>query len=316
MQGHEVERLNAQKNIKANFRKTAVLDLSALITASKLNAFDVLHGFFEHIFIPRSILESLKYYKERLAKRKEHEQATMILHDGNLVWIDDDPDLIDDEVNFLNALIDKSEKYLFEGAIAVKEDYYLDTKNIMSALDGENIFDVILLSVNLDALVISEDLRYSEMVNALFNGKATWLQEVFREAFILGQIELSVYSDLVVGLARLKHGHVSIDANTLSNIANRDQEQFDIAIQYIGNEQADLKSHLHVIIEFIKINWAEKYANPIVCACTSKLLRNITRFNSGAATEILATIKRHTRVYRGFQEYIKTWMLGHFFLNK
>lgn len=105
-------------------------------------------------------------------------------------------------------------------------------------------------------VLVSEDMYFRQWAEAATSSKGVWLQTVFSFAHETGKIDHKRFSALLVKLAWRRHGHLSIGVESLLNAFDADAAKqlpdFKALAHFIGTKNAEMKSHLSVVITFFE----------------------------------------------------------------
>ena len=310
--GTRPERLAARATINQHRAAGAVLDTYTAWTAASMDVFDILIAVFGTLVVPRSTLDDLQTLKE-VGKFRAGESITIAWHNGQFI-----------KQEYSKADIEARSRYIDEQIAKIELNCTVlpssapDSPTQLATAVTTNFGPHVLDAANLTAegyILVSEDLYFRQMANAAVSAKGVWLQVVLTYALDKKLMTRSRFAEAVVQLAARKHGHVSLDANTLWDVFAADNtsklERFRAIAEFIGSKKADLRSHISVVIEFFALLWRGGLTAEIKgMKATGILLENLIRHCGEHWPHILNYLR--TKANRPLQGYINQWMIGHF----
>ena len=200
---------------------------------------------------------------------------------------------------------------------AVAADSPSELARALTETFGAYVLDAIDVASE-GSVLISEDLYYRQAAtDALrLDIKSVWLQPVVAYASEAGLINDIRYAAIVEKLARRRHSHVWLTPEVLFDVWQADQSadlgNFQALTDFIGTENADIRSHLSVVAKFLERIWEEPCpTNMRLQQATGILLRKLLRFRSTDWAGVLAFVAENSDPF--LSEYIDQWLVGHFF---
>lgn len=178
--------------------------------------------------------------------------------------------------------------------------------------------DPVYVSVADNLLLVSDDLQYRVIARELHGGEGAWLQAVLIVAHGARVLDHKGYAEAVAGLAAQKHSHVTLNAHTLIQIVLQDASatltKLEAAVGFIGNETADLDTHVKVVWEFLTQLWNTDLPYLRRAKATSivleRLVGMLARF--GVIKEVYLYLIRSSRRQPSLRDYLVSWARGHF----
>ncbi|NTF97876.1 PIN domain-containing protein [Rhizobium rhizogenes] len=310
--GTEAERLAAQEALRQHRGSGAVLDTYTAWTVATMDAFDVLKSVFGPLIVPQSVIDELKTLRDEQELAGER-SMTMGWHNGEYIRQEHTAEEVAARRSYIVEQLAK-----IESACEVRPVVVADHPSELATLIHQSFGSHVLDAANLagtEHVLISEDMHFRQYGEAACSAKGVWLQAVFSFANESGIIDHRRYVDLIVKLAWRRHGHLSLNADTmlaaLRNGPADDLANFKALARFIGGRNAELKSHVEVCVEFLNRLW-RKYDNFDLTSmqATSFLIEQLIRHRTGDWALVLAFIKRGCA--SPIQRFIDGWVAGHF----
>jgi cellulose synthase operon protein C len=147
-----------------------------------------------------------------------------------------------------------------------------------------------------------------------------WLQTAARSMLADGAIDWTLYALCVARLASRRHGHVSLDGDTLIAMLRHEHGKvlIDAAANYIGGPRAEIVSHAHAVADFINKAWSSGVPSWRAGAAASLLItRLISKRTEWWETLELLNRKFGQAAVPGTRPdlsrlYLLEWVRGHF----
>lgn len=310
--GTEPERLAARGLLDAYRHSGAVLDAYTAWTVSTMGVFDVLRSVFGTLIIPQTVIDEIK------SLRDEHEtiterSMTLSWHNGEYIRQEN---TAEDTAARREYIVEQLAR--IEAACEVRPVVAPDHPSEVAAVITQSFGSHVLDAANLagaDHLLVSEDMHYRRFAEAACAAKGLWLQEIFSFARETGMIDARRYVDLVVKLAWRRHGHLALTADIMAGVVREDRkcgsENFNAVINFIGTQNADLRSHIEVSKAFLNRLWHEFGQFDLHCMrTTSALLGRLISFRSVQWGLVVAFLRRGSSP--AVQSYLDGWVRGHF----
>jgi len=185
------------------------------------------------------------------------------------------------------------------------------------AVAPPGFFDPVYVSRAEALLLVSDDLHYRNYAKALHGVEGAWVQACLMAALQHRCIDSVAYAKATCDLAMMRHGHVSLNGEILVLIAEQQQgdalERLGAALAFVGNETADLASHLAVGWEFIASLWVGHRLNELHRSkATGMMLERIVPMLDKAGQLQPAYAKMVENSGTALKEYLLAWAKGHF----
>jgi tetratricopeptide (TPR) repeat protein len=307
---------DAARDVVAQHRAAgAVLDTYTAWTVATIDAFDILAAVFGNLVIPRSCIDELRALRDRDQFAGEDRSMTIAWHDGHYFRQEHTREDIEARRNFISAQIAKVEEHceIIPGAAP---DTPSDLASMLTETFGADVLDEAYVARE-GYVLVSEDMYYRQAAAAAVGGeiKTVWLQPILAFARRASLIDAKRDAEITVKLAWRRHGHLSLDADTLLNVLQADTStelaDYRATSAFIGTRKADLMSHLSVSIAFLQHIWSNgRTADLRTMRATGILLEQLTRFRHNDWALVLALIE--DRASRNLREYVDRWVTGHF----
>lgn len=310
--GLEAERLAARATIATHRASGVVLDTYTAWTVATMEAFDDLKTVFDTIIVPRSVIDELWILADN-HKHTGRPTMTVAWCDGQYYRQEHSPEDVAARRTFILDQIKKiqSASDVFP---ATAPDVPSELARTITDVFGSHVLDAAWLAAE-NRILLCEDMHYRQWANAATAANGVWLQAVFSYGAERGWISRARYAELLIKLARRRHGHLSLDAQVLLDAFLSDitpnMQDFAALARYIGTKQAELKSHVFVSGEFLSYIWSTRAdAVDKTLRATGILLANLIRHMGENWSLLLALIAHSAEA--DLRDYIERWVQGHF----
>ena len=312
--GTHEERSSALTLIKDNNRRGAVLDAFTALHGATLGILPVLTERLGPLAIPSSEFQRLTGMSAEQEALIGEETMTLAYQDGQYVRHVVSPD---EHVTNLSQLKTKIEA--IEDACIIEPTVIPDNlSEFGEALVGLPFGDAVASGIlaHENRLLLSEDMMIRQLSINAFGTKGVWLQVVLMSAVEAGTLGQDSYADSIVHLAAHRHGYVTMGAIDLFSIFQRDNtdrlERLEILYNYLGNRNADLKSHMDVSAQFLNNIWDNGSWHELkLMKATHMLFRALfCRFRGSEWTLWAASL--YIRLHHLPRRCLKHWCQGHF----
>jgi hypothetical protein len=256
--GTGAERVEAFRIVDAARGKGVVLDPYTAWIAAELDLFPVLKGWFGTIYTPEATLRMADRIKEGLQERYGDSQMTMGWRDGQFYRDEITPEWVAGQIRAVDTAKEKIDTGCQVETVLHPNDLDPEIRQLLDVF-GSRFLDAALLAKEKTCPLLSDDLNYR--VFAWYGTKiaSIWLQAVLYRMSERGHLDLPSYAKAVIGLAGRRHGFVTFDAELLQEVlrqAGDELWEFKAVTGYVGNRDADMKSHVAVVGNFIDAVWA------------------------------------------------------------
>lgn len=310
--GMEAERLTARSLIVSRRASGAVLDTYTAWTLSTMDAFDAAKAVFGTMVVPQSVIDELRIVADKHDTTRD-DSMTLIWHDGEYIRHVHTKDEVAARRKFITDQIDKiQEACVVKPATA--PDQPSEIASLLTGMFDTHVLDAAHLAAE-GYVLISEDMYFRQWAEAATSAKGVWLQSVFAFAQEFGMIDRKRYAELIVKLAWRRHAHLTIDPQALLDAFAADLApelpDFRALAHFIGTKNAEMKSHLNVLMTFLNHIWKYRDAFDLrTRKATGILLENLIRHAGPNTALTLAFVKSDAG--EDLAEYIEDWVRGHF----
>jgi hypothetical protein len=295
--------------VEASKGRGAVLDITALWTALRLDALPILSRVFGSIMVSNSTVNEIREIREQRFQDLGRQVGTLAYKDGRCLSSGFNNGHTSEQFEIIDGYLAQVESLTIAPAV-ISHGLRGPLVDILTADPHPHLIDPILVSVGSQAILISEDVDFRKVCMELTRKQSVWLQPVFRYALAVGILSEAVYSVLMEKLIGLGHGHVSIDAQTLIAIAEKRPLSMPVFAKLIGGKDAEIKSHVAVVTAFAKNYWTgDAVPNPVQKAM-KVLLLNLVRFRESERDMILATIAVTACDDDGLLRFVVQWAMN------
>jgi tetratricopeptide (TPR) repeat protein len=310
--GHHVERVEGLRAIEQHHAAGAVLDTYTAWTVAQFGLFGVLTAVFGQVVIPRSVLHDLD---EFLGEDEYTERQSMSLsfHNGEFFKHIDTREEFDARRDYISRYIEMIKEHCQIVTVDAPDAIHPSAANVV-AMFGPEPFNAAAVA-GTGYVLVSDDHHYRQWAELLWSAKGTWLQAVLDFAAQNGKISLSEYADWIGQLAERRHGFVYLNGVTINAMigdgTSTNWPRVAAALDYIGNKDADLQSHLETVVNFIEIGSRAGNASKLhFQKALGMLLGNMVRGRTENWHELLWYIYAVTKP--PIQQYLLQWIHGHF----
>lgn len=187
----------------------------------------------------------------------------------------------------------------------------------MLEMAGSSFLDAAFLSQEHGVPLLSDDARYRSWATEATGCEGTWMQAVLLAAVETGALPMDAYGTALVGLAARQHSFVSLKGDDLHEICRHDDDQlyrFKAALRHIGGKDAEMISHLMVVVVFLKAVWNSDGDLPVLRrkAATGLVFEAFLRNRRGDWLDWLRRLVHYAPRTIAFRHYLKDWLRGHF----
>jgi hypothetical protein len=207
-------------------------------------------------------------------------------------------------------------------SVVLPDDVSNEVEQI-SRLGDPHYFDSAYIAKDLKLPILSDDLLYRQLAKSALGCNGLWLQAVLMAALGERHIRMTEYSKAVVALAARHHSHVALGAEVLFDICVQDDgdlHRMRAALRFLANPQAEMWSHLRVVLGFIRMLWSVFSEYPHMPtlkreAATGLVLEAFLRHRSRGAAQWLKTLVAGFPANHALARYVLSWIQGHFLVE-
>ncbi|OMI03190.1 hypothetical protein BSN85_29870 [Bradyrhizobium brasilense] len=314
--GNLPERIGAVRLARQHRGRGAVLDAYTAWVAAEIGILPVLKAWFGSLRTPTSTMTMIDRMTRRENDGRGRRQMTISYQDGQFYRNEVTDEYRDHQIGAINRIRDCIEQNCEVVQVLVPDDVSETTENLL-AVCGSRFLDAAFLAARSDALLLSDDMRFRQLAAEATGTAGTWLQAALLAATEARQLAPSEYARAVVGLARNAHDHVVLNAPLLYLIARQDEDGLpglQAALRCLGGPNAEMVSHLNVLVSFITLLWPPD--NPLdevkTRAAIGLSLEIFLSARSRDWAPLLGEILLRTGHNRDLARYLSGWLRGHF----
>lgn len=294
----------------------AVLDPYTAWVAAEMDLLPALRLFFGTLVTPLSTLTMIDRIIERERQGLGHRQMTLAYVDGEFIRQEIDDDFRRSQIAVLEAGRGKIVASC-EVEPALLPDDLPDVTLALLDKVGSRFLDAAFIAKERGMPLLSDDMHYRAWAGATVGCSGFWLQAALMAAVEQATLAMPEYARAVLGLARRRHGHVSLNAVVLHEICAADDADLGgmkSLLAYLGGKEADMPSHLATVWDFLEMAWRlDSTLSPLRRrAATGAVLDALLRGRKDDWRFWLAQAIRQAPRSPVTRAYIKDWLDGHF----
>ena len=255
--GSEEERQEAMIRAAKSKGKGAALDTLTVWCAHHLGLLPALAAHFGYLAVAQSTLDALIELRERERGNLGREYMTVGFEGEQAVRLVHTPEDTERRVAMFEAAMAAVRAHCRVLPVDGTDDHELNT--LVHRTTIRAMLDPVLLARQHNLYLLSDDLHLRQIGAGYGSARSGWLQAVARLLRDHGSVSATNHARAVGHLAALKHGHVSLDAQTLVEIACLSEPEagvlFEVASDYIGGPRAEIVSHTAAVAGFCASIW-------------------------------------------------------------
>lgn len=319
--GNAVERAGADQAVRANCRKGCVLDLLAFWTCWRLGALGAVVTTCGRVHVPHSILDRLRARRERFNEHASDGLRSIGYADGKVALQEIPAELIvaqREDVDRAIAWIEANAEVL---PIVANEDLPIALRQHLRTGQSD-LFDSLILAVQMDLLLVTDDLPTREFGRILCDVKGTWLYPIFGVAVDWKHIDADTYIRWSAALIESGQGYLGISGAALAHAARMDGQHseypgplFKALSMMIGGRSAEPSSHVVACVICLRHLWSARATMPYRQPLTGYLLRQLLRERVEDYKMLLRDLLVEVADIPDLSGYIRDWVRGHFIFN-
>lgn len=314
--GTAPERTGAIRLARNHQGRGAVLDAYTAWVAAEIGILPVLKEWFGKLQTPTSTRAMIDRMIWREDEGRGRRQMTVSYQNGQFYRNEVTDEYRDYQIAAIKRVRDCIEQNCEVVQVLVPDDTSETTENLL-AVGGTRFLDAAFLAARNDALLLSDDMRFRQLAAEATGAAGAWLQAALLAATEARQVAASEYARAVAGLARNAHDHVVLNGPLLYLIARQDGDGFPglrAALQCLGGPNAEMQSHLNVLVSFIALLWPPDDVLGWVKtrAATGLSLEIFLGNRSHDWAPLLNEILSWSLRNRDLARYLSAWLRGHF----
>lgn len=316
--GNEMERQSAVTAIAGNDASGCVMDMLAFWTCWKLEALGVVSDVCGSVHLSQSTMDQLYARREQICMHAQSGLKNAQYRDGGMAVTEVAPEVVQGWLKDLDAAISWAKQHAIISPLVASEKLPEELRLFLRS-PVKGIFDCLVIAIEKDCLLITDDLSTREIGHVFGFGRCSWLQPVFLVAFNRRKIDFETYTKWMGYLIGAGHGYIGVSSGNLMMAAKVDHEAgqcpgyfFKEIGKMIGGTVADPISHINVVLEFLRHVWTTDAARPYRASATGYLLEQLIRERTGDYAKILRTVAIRLKDIGEFIAYMSLWLTGHF----
>ena len=290
----------------------ATLDTYTAVTAAEMGCLDALRGWFGKLAVPASAVAMVDRLLHQARDSLGKEAMSISWKDGQFFREDINDEVLSERVLQLEAVKRCLLEYCEIAAFVVPDDLTPEVAEF-ARTNGREGIDAMYLAASRGEVLVSDDLFYRQMANAMTQVDGTWLQVVLLNAHASGQIDRARYATACARLAVRRHGNLWIDDAALLLISEECTDaEFAAVCHYIGTPNADMNAHTRLVGRFISRIW-QRSSPPLKCeALTSAVVSALLRHRKTDWYWHFALLWLGLEGRGRLESYLSCWVRGHF----
>jgi hypothetical protein len=293
-----------------------VLDTYTIWLSHAYNLIAILKEKFGRVAIAQSSIDELIEWRQKYEENDNEPLLTIGYKDGGYVG----QEIAQESLQATYQTLDEAIKHIKETVevlpAAPLENLGRFEEEIRLSPNGNCIFDPIYIAQKEGMLLLSEDMSYRTIAKQISGVDGVWLQVAMLSCSEDEIIDLKEYARVVSLLAEQKHGHLSLTALTLLSLCEEDNlEKYQSALFFIGTPTADLRSHINVVEDFLKILWASKLPRLTKSKASGLILDRLVQMMVPHEKDLDLLINLCRNNNKSISDYIRGWVFGHYFTN-
>lgn len=317
------ERTEATMFVRQARGKGVALDTLTVWQLHELGHLQAAKDYFGRLCVARSTMDEMIELRAKIESSRGREFMTMSFDGEQACRQVHSPEDTEKRLEWVNAIIEDLE-LLCEilpvgGSLDVRLDKLLDN------FRSKKIFDPINLARTENVIILSEDLNLRQYAASQGVKGGAWLQVVLNVFAGDGQITRDQYLVGVGMLGAMRHGHLSLDAQTLLQMLALEDPRafalFNAAIQLIGGLNAHMPSHIAVSVDTMRGVWKLNLPSWQQSRAISRLLAQLVRSRPDDWKAVLhiidAALAKYARagdyLAQWTRDYLADWIKGHFY---
>jgi predicted Zn-dependent protease len=316
--GNEPERIAAAAKVRENARKGCVLDLLAFWTGWRLNALDAVAGTCGPISLPQSVVDRLRARREKIQFSIRDGLRSARYDGGKIAATEIAPEVVQTWLDDIDQAIAWVEANAIVCPLVAGEDLPPALRDHLRT-GGTDLFDSVVVAMQQNVLLITDDLPTREFGRALGLEASTWLHQVFSVAADQSRIDFDTYVRWSANLVDAGHSYIGVDGQALARSFRLDSEcgeapghLFKSLSTVIGGRGAEPRSHVFAVLGCLRELWSDSTTSAFRQAATGLLLRQLVRERTTDYAMMLRAVLRYVGDLPELVAYMHAWARGHF----
>jgi len=317
--GSTQERDDAFAVIEQRRASGAVLDTYTAWVAAALDILPIIKELFGSLYVPQSVYDDLLLLR---GFEKPSKSFSIVFHDGEFLKHETSRE---DELKRRKVIEDREKKIrehcevLPVSAPEITGDFADDRKQwVEDAVEkfGAGVLDPAAIAAN-GYILLSEDMNYRTIARSIWPMQGVWLQTALESAAQRGIVTYDEFISKIAALARLRHGHVTVDGKLLVESLRSGDDvafgDFKALASYVGTAKADVYAHMKVVVWFTDaVLQVSKIPYHVRLKAIATLLSNLIRTKPDIYARVLVAVL--VACDEEGQSAVAHWIKGHFML--
>lgn len=315
--GSHEERNIALNAAETHLQQGCVVDALTLHIIYVLELTDIIKATCGDIYMTESDFDVFRSRLDRAKVRGSKPQSVLVYQNGQIYREDISSEQLEGHINYCSKELEWIENNILS-IIAESEHPIPEEAAKIRDIISYTFLDPILASQKEEKLFLCEDKAFRKFASAHFGIANTWLQPVLSTALQSKIITNKEYTLAICKLIEVRHTFTSIHSFDLVTSFHLDTNKFETLTRSLFNEDAEMRSHLDVMINFIELTWPSKERPELKHKqATSILLRRLffgkwQRKYKDIDSEIILSQLFRLLLRPSLRLYIAQWMRGHF----
>jgi hypothetical protein len=320
--GWDTERESARREIAANGRKGCTIDLLTFWNAWRLGAAEAVMNVCGPMHLPRSVFDHLLSRRERMKGFLVDGHKQMFYREGQIAAQEIEPEVIATYVEDLEKALAWIESKATIVPLVAGRRVPEQFRDLIRSGKGD-VLDGLFVAREAGMLYVSDDMPIREIAMSIFRKGGAWLHEIFQVAVSQQFCGLDDYARWTAHLIDAGQSYIGVSGATLHHSLRLDALTggeapgyfFKTIVQSSGGAEAEMVSHINACVQFIEHAWEDPALYHCRKLATGTMLEKMLRSRASDWPIVLDEIVRSAQVGSDFQDYIRSWQLGHFLLR-
>ncbi|OAJ69143.1 PIN domain-containing protein [Gluconobacter cerinus] len=317
------EYIEAITSVRQARGKGVAIDTLTVWILCELGHLKTAKDYFGRLCVARSTMDEVIELRGKVANDRGRKFATIRVDGEQICPKVHSPEDTERRLEAVNAFVEQLETHCEILPVDGSQDVRLDS--LFDNFGSKIIFDPINLARAEDLIILSDDLNLRQFAESQGVKGGAWLQAVLNVFAREALISRDQYLAGVGMLGALRHGHLSLNVQTLLQMLSLDDPRsfdlFNAAIQFIGGRNAHMPSHIDVSVETMRGVWRLNLPSWQQSRAIGRLLTQLVRSRPDDWKAVLhiidAELAEHIRVGDYYaqwaRDYMATWIKGHFY---
>lgn len=236
------------------------IDITALLTADKLDFFPILEKSFKKIIVAQSTLDLLLEAISERGSIKSKGYSTIGKREGEFFMAEITPENIKEQIERLEHIKKWIKKHC--EVVPCKTISKVVQRNELEEMLGSSFLETILIAQENSLPLYTDDLGTRALASSNeFKVEGIWTQAIAMCALSDKQMTEDEYNKIVIQLIRLGYRHTTINGAVLINAAKEakwsNTQPFTDVLNTLRGSQMEINSSISVIVDFMFLLWQQ-----------------------------------------------------------